>query len=101
MEKFLIPEDAHFEHGFFSPIGSGQNRLDSVKNLLRGAFTIYIKDYVKRNGLLILSVLGVFTGCILGYILRGYELSTQVCQEIQMLNVPDLLLYDSYTQGNG
>ncbi|MCJ8737870.1 hypothetical protein PDJAM_G00029080 [Pangasius djambal] len=87
MEEFLIPEDARSEHSFFSPIGSGKNRLDSVKNLL-----LYIRDYVKRNGLLTLSVLGVFTGCILGYTLRGCELSTQVWQEIQIINLPDLLL---------
>ncbi|XP_053368978.1 excitatory amino acid transporter 5 [Clarias gariepinus] len=77
MEEFLIPEDARPEHGFFSPIGSGKNRLDGVKTLLRGAFKIYIRGYVKRNGLLTLSVLGVFTGCILGYTLRGCELSVQ------------------------
>ncbi|KAK3533518.1 hypothetical protein QTP70_023342, partial [Hemibagrus guttatus] len=76
MEEFLIPEDSRSEHSF-SPIGSKKTRLDSVKNLLRYAFTIYIRDYVKRNGLLTLSVLGVFTGCILGYTLRGCELSTQ------------------------
>lgn len=78
MEEFLIPEDVRSEHGFFSPIGSGKNRLNGVKNLLHSAFIIYIRDYVKRNGLLTLSVLGVFTGCILGYTLRGCELSTQV-----------------------
>ncbi|XP_017334046.1 excitatory amino acid transporter 5 [Ictalurus punctatus] len=77
MEEFLIPEDVRSEHGFFSPIGSGKNRLNGVKNLLHSAFIIYIRDYVKRNGLLTLSVLGVFTGCILGYTLRGCELSTQ------------------------
>ncbi|KAF4083363.1 hypothetical protein AMELA_G00140470 [Ameiurus melas] len=77
MEEFLIPEDVRSEHGFFSPIGSGKSRLNGVKNLLHSAFIIYIRDYVKRNGLLTLSVLGVFTGCILGYTLRGCELSTQ------------------------
>ncbi|XP_027025670.1 excitatory amino acid transporter 5 [Tachysurus fulvidraco] len=77
MEEFLIPEDARSEHGFFSPIGSRKTRLDCGKNLMRCVFTIYIRDYVKRNGLLTLSVLGVFTGCILGYTLRGCELSSQ------------------------
>uniref|UniRef100_A0A3B4D4V6 Amino acid transporter n=1 Tax=Pygocentrus nattereri TaxID=42514 RepID=A0A3B4D4V6_PYGNA len=37
----------------------------------------YLKQYVKRNGLLTLSVLGVGTGCVLGYMLRGLEMSTQ------------------------
>ncbi|KAI5626669.1 excitatory amino acid transporter 5 [Silurus asotus] len=77
MEDFLIPEDAQSEHGFISPVGSGKTRLDWVKNLLHGAFTVYIRDYLKRNGLLTLSVIGVFTGCVLGYTLRGCELSTQ------------------------
>lgn len=78
MEEFLIPEDARSEHGIFSPIGSGKNRLVGVRKLLRSAFAIYVRDYVKRNGLLTLSVLGVFTGCVLGYTLRGCELSVQV-----------------------
>lgn len=91
MEEFLIPEDARPEHGFFSPIGSGKNRLDGVKTLLRGAFKIYIREYVKRNGLLTLSVLGVFTGCILGYTLRGCELSVQVLQDIQTFQINYIL----------
>uniref|UniRef100_A0A4W4HRP6 Amino acid transporter n=1 Tax=Electrophorus electricus TaxID=8005 RepID=A0A4W4HRP6_ELEEL len=37
----------------------------------------HLKQYVKRNGLLTLSVLGVVTGCVLGYMLRGTELSAQ------------------------
>ncbi|TSM94664.1 Excitatory amino acid transporter 5 [Bagarius yarrelli] len=72
-----VPIPAFSEHNYFSPISSRKSRLDSVKNLLRCAFTIYIRDYVKRNGLLTLSMLGVFTGCVLGYTLRGSELSTQ------------------------
>ncbi|KAK3562309.1 hypothetical protein QTP86_033325, partial [Hemibagrus guttatus] len=48
MEEFLIPEDSRSEHSF-SPIGSKKTRLDSVKNLLRYAFTIYIRDYVKTK----------------------------------------------------
>uniref|UniRef100_A0A8B9KYE3 Amino acid transporter n=1 Tax=Astyanax mexicanus TaxID=7994 RepID=A0A8B9KYE3_ASTMX len=37
----------------------------------------YVKQCVKRNGLLTLSVLGVGTGCLLGYMLRGLEMSSQ------------------------
>uniref|UniRef100_A0A8C4FFF5 Amino acid transporter n=1 Tax=Dicentrarchus labrax TaxID=13489 RepID=A0A8C4FFF5_DICLA len=37
----------------------------------------YVKDYCKRNGLLTLSVLAVVTGCVLGFVLRSLNLSTQ------------------------
>uniref|UniRef100_A0A3B4G4R4 Amino acid transporter n=1 Tax=Pundamilia nyererei TaxID=303518 RepID=A0A3B4G4R4_9CICH len=37
----------------------------------------YVKDYCKRNGLLTLSVFAVVTGCVLGFILRSFNLSTQ------------------------
>lgn len=38
----------------------------------------FVKDYCKRNGLLTLSVFAVVTGCVLGFVLRTYNLSTQV-----------------------
>uniref|UniRef100_A0A673GIX0 Amino acid transporter n=1 Tax=Sinocyclocheilus rhinocerous TaxID=307959 RepID=A0A673GIX0_9TELE len=37
----------------------------------------YVKDYIRHNGLLTLSVLAVITGCVLGFTLRGLDLSTQ------------------------
>nr|CAE01483.1 EAAT1 [Tetraodon nigroviridis] len=37
----------------------------------------YVKDYCKRNGLLTLSVIAVLTGCVLGFLLRTFNLSTQ------------------------
>ncbi|XP_063056631.1 excitatory amino acid transporter 5 [Engraulis encrasicolus] len=37
----------------------------------------YLKDYLKRNGLLTLSVVAVITGCVLGFLLRGQTVSTQ------------------------
>ncbi|CAL9695069.1 unnamed protein product [Knipowitschia caucasica] len=36
-----------------------------------------IRDFFKRNGLLTLSVIAVITGCTLGFVLRGTQLSTQ------------------------
>uniref|UniRef100_A0AAQ6AI47 Amino acid transporter n=1 Tax=Amphiprion ocellaris TaxID=80972 RepID=A0AAQ6AI47_AMPOC len=36
-----------------------------------------IHDYCKRNGLLTLSVFAVVTGCVLGFLLRSLNLSTQ------------------------
>ncbi|KAM6912127.1 solute carrier family 1 member 8b [Xenentodon cancila] len=37
----------------------------------------YAKDYCRRNGLLTLSVFAVLTGCVLGFTLRTFNLSTQ------------------------
>uniref|UniRef100_A0A665V864 Amino acid transporter n=1 Tax=Echeneis naucrates TaxID=173247 RepID=A0A665V864_ECHNA len=47
------------------------NGLVSVK------IRAYVKDYCKRNGLLTLSVFAVVTGCVLGFLLRSFNLSTQ------------------------
>uniref|UniRef100_A0A4W5KDA5 Amino acid transporter n=1 Tax=Hucho hucho TaxID=62062 RepID=A0A4W5KDA5_9TELE len=38
----------------------------------------YIKGYCKRNGLLTLSVIAVVSGCVLGFSLRSFNLSTQI-----------------------
>lgn len=38
----------------------------------------YVRDYCKRNGLLTLSVFAVVMGCVLGFVLRSLNLSTQV-----------------------
>ncbi|XP_034015669.1 solute carrier family 1 member 8b [Thalassophryne amazonica] len=40
-------------------------------------FREYVKDYCRRNGLLTLSVLAVVSGCVLGFVLRSLNLSTQ------------------------
>lgn len=50
-----------------------------LKSMLSSKVRAYIKDYCKRNGLLTLSVIAVITGCVLGFILRSLNLSTQVC----------------------
>jgi hypothetical protein len=53
-----------------------------VNRFLHGAFVDdlkqWLRGYVKRNGLLTLSVFAVLTGCVLGAVLRGSHLSTQV-----------------------
>ncbi|KAI4905769.1 hypothetical protein NFI96_027778 [Prochilodus magdalenae] len=76
MEELLIPADAEEAREPERPATA-----ESVKEALRGAcgasVRTYLKAYVKRNGLLTLSVLGVGTGCVLGYMLRGLEMSTQ------------------------
>ncbi|KAG7238043.1 hypothetical protein INR49_031397 [Caranx melampygus] len=49
--------------------------------MFNGAMSVkikeYVKDYCKRNGLLTLSVFAVVTGCVLGFLLRSFNLSTQ------------------------
>uniref|UniRef100_A0A3B4ETZ2 Amino acid transporter n=1 Tax=Pundamilia nyererei TaxID=303518 RepID=A0A3B4ETZ2_9CICH len=48
--------------------------LKTVKGDLRT-----VKNFFKRNGLLTLSVISVITGCTLGFMLRGSQMSTQLC----------------------
>ncbi|XP_046872391.1 solute carrier family 1 member 8b [Hypomesus transpacificus] len=47
------------------------------KRVLPVKVRAYVKDYCKRNGLLTLSVMAVVTGCVLGFFLRTFNLSTQ------------------------
>ncbi|KAJ8377786.1 hypothetical protein AAFF_G00251050 [Aldrovandia affinis] len=37
----------------------------------------WLREYCRRNGLLTLSIIAVVTGCVLGFLLRGLNLSTQ------------------------
>lgn len=59
-----------------------QIRMESAsklwKSLVPMKIRAYVKDYCKRNGLLTLSVIAVVTGCMLGFLLRTFNLSTQV-----------------------
>ncbi|TRY82642.1 hypothetical protein DNTS_032583 [Danionella cerebrum] len=85
MEELLIPADAEEAPGeprsYFSPAGRGKTFLDRWKDFISCTFSVnvreYVKDYIKRNGLLTLSVLAVITGCVLGFMLRGLALSSQ------------------------
>lgn len=52
-----------------------------LKNLVSMKVRAYINDYCRRNGLLTLSVIAVVTGCVLGFLLRTFNLSTQVWLE--------------------
>lgn len=86
MEELLIPadvEEAPPEPAtFFSPAGPAKTPLERIKDCMATIFSVsvwkYVKDYIRRNGLLTLSVLAVITGCVLGFMLRGLALSTQV-----------------------
>ncbi|XP_077060378.1 solute carrier family 1 member 8a [Siphateles boraxobius] len=85
MEELLIPtdvEEAPPEPAtFFSPAGPAKTPLEKIKDCMASMFAVsvrkYVKDYIRRNGLLTLSVLAVITGCVLGFMLRGLALSTQ------------------------
>ena len=86
MEELLIPsegEETNSEPTAFTPAGPAR----SPKDRFSGCFTSmlspgvkrYLRNYLKRNGLLTLSVMAVITGCVLGFMLRGQTVSTQVC----------------------
>ncbi|KAL6469268.1 hypothetical protein MHYP_G00227920 [Metynnis hypsauchen] len=77
MEELLIPADAD-ETGEPGRPGTADSVKEALQSACGASVRTYLKQYVKRNGLLTLSVLGVGTGCVLGYMLRGLEMSTQV-----------------------
>lgn len=86
MEELLLPsteEEARSEHSSYGPRPGGSSSMWSrVKSFHRSLFKEELKRSVqaffKRNGLLTLSVIAVVTGCTLGFMLRGTQLSTQV-----------------------
>uniref|UniRef100_A0A3Q2PM66 Amino acid transporter n=1 Tax=Fundulus heteroclitus TaxID=8078 RepID=A0A3Q2PM66_FUNHE len=55
--------------------------METWKKLFKRVVSVkareYVTDYCKRNGLLTLSVFAVVTGCVLGFVLRTFNLSTQ------------------------
>lgn len=53
---------------------------ERVKSFLQGQQQLKqsAHTFFKKNGLLTLSVIAVVTGCTLGFMLRGTQLSTQV-----------------------
>lgn len=85
MEELLLPsgeEEARSEHSSFVPGDEGKTMWDRFKASLQvtvnGSTSRNIRSFCKRNGLLTLSVIAVLTGCTLGFMLRGTQLSTQV-----------------------
>lgn len=68
------------------------------KSLVPTKVRAYVKDYCKRNGLLTLSVIAVVTGCVLGFFLRTFNLSTQVRPNQQNLGVLFHILKSEYSQ---
>ncbi|CAL8235333.1 unnamed protein product [Boreogadus saida] len=55
--------------------------MEMLRRMFRNMVSVkvreYVKDYCRRNGLLTLSVFAVVTGCVLGFFLRSFNLSTQ------------------------
>ncbi|XP_030629506.1 solute carrier family 1 member 8b [Chanos chanos] len=70
------PAQCHSSHS-----GPWKNMVEYVKKVLRSIISKrireWVSDYCKRNGLLTLSVLAVITGCVVGFMLRSLNLSTQ------------------------
>ncbi|CAG5862811.1 unnamed protein product [Menidia menidia] len=83
MEELLLPgseEEARSEHSSFAPLDSERTMWERVKSFFQeiGMGSLRsVRDFCKRNGLLTLSVISVITGCTLGFMLRGTQLSTQ------------------------
>lgn len=86
MEELLLPsgeDESRSEHSSYVPGQGGKTTMwDRMKTFLLGTIKKDLKQTVrgffKRNGLLTLSVIAVLTGCTLGFMLRGTQLSTQV-----------------------
>lgn len=86
MEELLLPsgeDESRSEHSSYVPGQGGKTTMwDRMKTFLLGTIKEDLKrtvrDFFKRNGLLTLSVIAVLTGCTLGFMLRGTQLSTQV-----------------------
>ncbi|KAF7645106.1 hypothetical protein LDENG_00210070 [Lucifuga dentata] len=76
MEELLLPsgeEEVRSEHGSYAAGAAGKAAGERLKHFLlstvSGELKKTLKDFCKRNGLL--------TGCTLGFMLRGTQLSTQ------------------------
>ncbi|XP_077390301.1 solute carrier family 1 member 8a [Festucalex cinctus] len=71
-------DDARSERSFRA---DGVGWAERAKGLLRAGFggdaRLALHRFAKRNGLLTLSVAAVLSGCTLGFVLRGTQLSTQ------------------------
>ncbi|XP_062252352.1 excitatory amino acid transporter 5-like [Platichthys flesus] len=84
MEELLIPkgeEEAGSVNGSCAAGSTEGTMGDQMKTFLRATgksdLRQRIQQFCRRNGLLTLSVIAVLTGCTLGFMLRGTQLSTQ------------------------
>ncbi|XP_068175951.1 excitatory amino acid transporter 5 isoform X2 [Antennarius striatus] len=84
MEELLLPrgeEEVRSDHSSYVPGEAGSAMGGTLKTFLRATVKDDLgrkmRNFLKRNGLLTLSVIAVLTGCALGFMLRGTHLSTQ------------------------
>ncbi|XP_025998844.1 excitatory amino acid transporter 5 [Astatotilapia calliptera] len=83
MEELLLPnveEEVRSDSSSYAPGNAEKTMGDQMKTFLlktvKGDLRT-VKNFFKRNGLLTLSVISVITGCTLGFMLRGSQMSTQ------------------------
>ncbi|KAM4739831.1 excitatory amino acid transporter 5 isoform 2-T4 [Anableps anableps] len=84
MEELLLPsgeDETRSDQSSVGPGATGRTAADRVKaffmDRIRGVRWRNVRGFCRRNGLLTLSIIAVITGCTLGFMLRGTELSTQ------------------------
>ncbi|KAK5613999.1 Excitatory amino acid transporter 5 [Crenichthys baileyi] len=84
MEELLLPsgkEETCSDQSYFAPGATvrtlGNRVKDYFMDRIRRVWWRNWRDFCRRNGLLTLSVIAVITGCTLGFLLRGTQLSTQ------------------------
>ncbi|XP_061894427.1 excitatory amino acid transporter 5 isoform X1 [Entelurus aequoreus] len=70
-------DEARSEHSSCAAGDAGGSRAGRLFAKVSGGIRRNLRDFAKRNGLLILSVVAVLSGCTLGFMLRGTHLSTQ------------------------
>ncbi|XP_061680740.1 uncharacterized protein slc1a8a isoform X2 [Syngnathoides biaculeatus] len=77
-------EDARSERSSCGA-GDGGGRAKRLESFVRATFgrdvRPALRNFAKRSGLLTLSVVAVLTGCTLGFVLRGTQLSTQDAED--------------------
>ncbi|XP_029003696.1 excitatory amino acid transporter 5-like isoform X2 [Betta splendens] len=78
MEELLLPSSNEEPRPDPRSSRTMGNRLKAfLQVMLSGDLKRNVKSFCKRNGLLTLSVIAVATGCMLGFMLRGTQMSTQ------------------------
>ncbi|XP_054458845.1 excitatory amino acid transporter 5-like [Anoplopoma fimbria] len=82
MDELLLAsgeEEVRSDHSSCAPGEAERTMGDRVKTLFKGTGNLRstVKKHLRRNGLLTLSIVAVLTGCTLGFMLRGTQLSTQ------------------------
>lgn len=85
MDELLLPrgeEEVRSDQSSCAPGDTKRTMGERIKSFfvdsVKGELVRNVRDFCKRNGLLTLSVVAVITGCTLGFMLRGTQLSSQV-----------------------